>query len=209
MSDWIDATRMLDEATIGWPNDLKFVRRQVESIDRGDGCNLSEIRTSVHIGTHIDAPAHFVPGGGTIDRIPLEVLCGRAIVAELTCDHHFTAEDLAAAGIAAHERVLLKTRNEPLWDKTAFDPTFYAFEKEAAEWLIERGVRLIGVDYLSVDPYDAPVYAAHQVLLGAGAVIIEGVALRDVPVGEYEMIALPLKLAGSDGSPARVILRPV
>lgn len=204
---WIDVTRPLHNGMIQWPGDRPLVWQRLTEITGPGTCNISEIRTCLHVGTHIDAPVHFIPDGADIDQIPLERLCGPALVVEVRERRNVQADDLTEAQIEAGDGVLFKTANAELWSKPAFDEGFYAIAADAAEWLVRRGVRAVGVDYLSIDSFHSREKAAHYALLGAGIVVIEGLDLSAVEPGRYEMIALPLRIPGADGSPARVILR--
>lgn len=204
---WIDVTRTLHNGMIHWPGDRPFAWRRVAEITGPGTCNLSEITTSAHVGTHIDAPLHFIADGADIDRIPLDRLCGPAVVVEMLDPRDVQTGDIEKAGIEAGDRVLFKTINGMLWAKGEFDARYVGVSGEAAEWLVRRVVPAVGVDYLSIDRFDSHEKAAHYALLGAGIPVIEGLDLSAVAVGRYEMVALPLRIPGSDGSPARVILR--
>lgn len=208
MSEWIDLTRTLRPGMIHWPDDRGF---DLHAVDRWSGpgtYNLSEIHTGAHIGTHIDAPRHATRDGLAIADLPLSRLCGPATVVDCPETRHINASDLEAVVIPAGDRVLLRTPNRLLWDKPTFDEGYVALAEDAACWLAARGTPLVGIDYLSVDAYAAAGGPCHQILLGAGVVVIEGLMLDDVAPGRYELIALPLKIEGADGSPARVIARP-
>jgi arylformamidase len=192
-----------------WPGDPPVSLERVSSIDAGAQANVSRLALSVHAGTHVDAPDHFLNDGRTVESLPLEVLTGPAsIVSILDEVKVITPRVLDRAGIpSGAERVLLKTRNSFLWargEKT-FDVSFVALSPEAAEWIVQHGVKLVGVDYLSVAPYDESV-PTHRALLQAGVVILEGLDLSSVTPGSYDLYCLPLKLTGSDGAPARAIL---
>jgi arylformamidase len=163
----------------------------------------------------MDAPFHFYKDGAGIDELPLEVLLGRCRVFDLThITEHISPEiletcDWKAAGEEGVTRVLFKTRNSRHWanDDHEFDKEFIALTGDAAMQLVHRGVKLVGVDYLSVEAHGSKTHPVHDTLLGAGVVIIEALNLSDVAAGDYELIALPLKLKGADGAPARVVLR--
>jgi len=205
---WIDVTRPLRNGMIQWPGERPFRLNRFEKITGPGTCNVSEIETCLHIGTHIDAPLHFIANGADIDGISLEQLCGPAVIVDIPERRDVRPTDLAAADIRRGDGVLLRTANAMLWDKGVFDAGFHGISAEAADWLVKAGVRAVGLDYLSVDRYDAPEKRAHYALLGAGIIIIEGLDLATVGPGRYEMIALPLRIPGADGSPARVIVRP-
>jgi arylformamidase len=207
MKEWIDITRTLTDGMIHWPGDPPFHWERYNDLNGPGTCNLSRISTGVHIGTHIDAPLHFIDNGMDIAEIPLVQLCGPAIVVDVDAARDVAIEDLQDAGIKPGERVLLRTVNQALWDKPEFDPSYYGISADAAMWLVDNRVPLVGVDYLSVDAYRLKEQPAHLALLGNGVVIIEGLDLSKVKPGRYEMVALPLKIAGSEAGPARVIIR--
>lgn len=190
-----------------WPGDPPIVLDRTASMDAGDAANVSRLSASVHIGTHVDAPLHFVAGGSPVEALPLEVLIGPAHVVHLPRARVIDESSLEAAAIpAGAQRLLFKTSNGRLWDESGFEEDYVAVAESGARWLVERGVRLVGVDYLSVAPFSAPV-PTHQVLLEAGVVIVEGLDLRSVAAGRYTLYCLPVKLIGSDGAPARALLK--
>jgi arylformamidase len=192
-----------------WPGDPPVALDQVESMDRGAHANVTRFAISAHTGTHVDAPHHFLNDGRTVETLALDVLTGPALVVHLPDEVSLvTAEALEAASIpAGTERLLLRTRNSDLWQRgeKEFFTGFVGISADGAEWLTRRGVRLVGIDYLSVAPYKQSV-PTHQTLLRAGIVILEGADLHKVQPGAYELFCLPLKLLGSDGAPARAIL---
>ncbi len=192
-----------------WPGDPPIELEQIASMDKGDHNNLSRLNACVHIGTHVDAPHHFLNDGRTVENLPLEVLTGLCYVTQLPDGvDAITAEVLDGISFGeATTRILFGTRNSHGWAKgeTTFQEDFVAITEDGAEWLVERGVRLVGVDYLSVAPYGDSV-PTHTVLLKAGVVLVEGLNLSQVPRGFYDLYCLPLKLVGSDGAPARTIL---
>ncbi len=183
-------------------------RRLIKEIGRqGQLANVSALSLGVHSGTHVDAPVHFWPRGIGVDELPLDAMLGDCRVVDLASQARIEASDLESAVPPETERLLLKTRNSELWDDRAFRTDFVGLSAEAARPVAARGVRLLGIDYLSIEPYHADPPAAHLTLLRAGVVVVEGLDLRRVPPGEYELTCLPIKLAGSDGAPARVVLR--
>jgi arylformamidase len=192
-----------------WPGDPGLELDLSESMDKGAHVNVTKISTSVHVGTHVDAPHHFLNDGRTVEQLPLDVLTGPCYVVQLPDGvEEITAEVLDRTEITSDmKRVLFGTRNSHLWAKgeTKFQTDFVAIAEDGAEWLIERGIQLVGVDYLSVAPYgdSGP---THHVLLKAGVVIVEGLNLSNVMRGFYDLYCLPLKIAGCDGAPARAIL---
>jgi arylformamidase len=177
------------------------------ALERGDPANVSVLRLGVHSGTHVDAPCHFFPAGAGVDAVPLERLVGPALVVAFAAPEAIRAADLDAAGIPpGTRRLLCKTRNGALWERAGFQRDFVFLAPDAADWLLARGVELIGIDYLSIERYGSPDFAVHRRLLQAGVVILEGLDLRAVPPGPYLLAALPLKLAGADGAPTRAVL---
>jgi arylformamidase len=177
------------------------------SMARGDIADVRTLSMGVHSGTHIDAPSHFIPGGPTIDQIDLDACCGPAQVLDLSDSPQSPIDAAVIAqrlepGVA---RVLLKTQNSRLWDRRDFDPNFLALAPDAAELLVQRNVRLIGIDYLSIAPSADPV-TPHRILLSAGIVIVEGLDLARVAAGRYTLTCLPLRLADAEAAPARAVL---
>jgi arylformamidase len=155
----------------------------------------------------VDAPAHFIAGGGTVDRLAPEVLLGPARV--VACPPGpITPEALSAAGLAGERRLVLKTGNSALWRRGSFVREYQALTLPAAQALVAAGVELVGIDYLSIEAFGAPGHPVHRCLLGAGVVIVEGLDLTAVAPGRYEMLCLPLRIQDGDGAPARVLLRP-
>jgi len=192
-----------------WPGDPGIVLEQFESMDKGAHANVTSISTSVHVGTHVDAPHHFLNDGRTVENLPLDVLTGPCYVVQLPDGiDAITAEVLIRTEISSDmKRILFGTSNSHYWAKgeSKFQTDFVAITEDGAEWLVERGVQLVGVDYLSVAPYGDS-EPTHQVLLKAGVVVVEGLNLARVVRGFYELYCLPLKIAGCDGAPARAIL---
>jgi arylformamidase len=192
-----------------WPGDPPLQIKQIESMDKGAHDNVTHISASVHLGTHVDAPHHFLNDGRTIEQLPLEVLTGPCYVTQLPDGiEAITSEVLDRTEITSEmKRVLFGTSNSHYWAKneSKFQTDFVAITEDGAEWLVEHGVQLVGVDYLSVAPYGDSV-PTHTVLLKAGIVVVEGLNLSNIMRGFYDLYCLPLKIAGSDGAPARAIL---
>jgi arylformamidase len=173
-----------------------------ESIADGAQANVSKLELGVHTGTHVDGALHFIDGAPGTEALPLELLVGRAVVVAATgVDGELDEDALASLDLPDEERLLFKTKNSALWEQPSFSHDSIRLNGSGARYLIERGVRLVGIDYLSIGDADA-----HRELLGAGVVAVEGLDLREVEPGEYELVCLPLKLEGSDGAPARAIL---
>ena len=201
-----DISLSLSANTVRWVTAQPFELIERKRISRGDSNNSSSIHTSAHAGTHVDAPFHFVPNGRTIETIPLELFFGPARVCAVEVTSNITARDIAGLNLAGEKRVLFKTRNSGLLHQTAYDPSFVAFSVDGAQALVELGVQLVGLDYLSVARADEQV-PVHRAFLDHGIVLLEGVDLSDVAPGRYELICPPVKLAGSDGAPCRAVLR--
>lgn len=191
-----------------WPGDPPVVLDRVQSMDAGDIANVSRFGGSVHVGTHVDAPLHFIQNGKSIDSIPIKSLIGRAYVVHLPRVDSITEEVLEKASIPPRtRRILFRTKNSRLWIRGGgdFHTDFVAIEESGARWLVRKGVQLVGIDYLSVAPYGDSV-PTHRILLEAGVVIVEGLDLSAVTQGRYTIYCLPLKLIGIEGAPARAIL---
>lgn len=191
-----------------WPGDPEIKFQTISNIPNGDSANVTAISMSVHTGTHIDAPLHFLEKGNSVDEIVLKTLIGRAFVLYLPDVDLVTAEVLENAELPPRtRRVLLKTKNSDFWARgvTEFQEDFVAISPDGAQYLADRGVQLVGVDYLSVAPFSEPI-RTHQILLEAGIVIVEGLNLSEVSDGRYNLYCLPIKLAGVEGAPARAIL---
>ncbi len=195
-----------------YPGDPTIEVNAWAAIARGDAANLSLLHFGAHTATHVDAPAHFIEGAATVATLPLDVLLGPAHVIDVAADKHsITADDVRALVPDSAKRVLFKTRNSAFWRQSGavFREDFASIAPEAAHLLIERGVKLVGIDYLSVERFKSDTFATHLTLLAAGVVIIEGLDMSAVAAGEYELLCLPLKLAAGsgDGAPARAVLR--
>ncbi len=189
-----------------YPGDPDVEIEPWQSIQQGAQANVSLLKMGAHTGTHVDAPAHFYPGARGAEAIPTEVLVGPSVVIELAVPDAIAPGDLQVAMPPGTQRLLLKTRNSYLWDRAGFQEDFVYLTGETARWLVDQGVKLVGIDYLSVDRTNAGRPEAHLVLLGAGLVVLEGLDLRHVPPGRYTLVCLPLKIQGADGAPARVVL---
>ncbi len=203
-----DVSLSISESLIVWPGDPSPRITQPAHLARGDAYTVSRLDIGAHTGTHVDAPAHFIAGGTTVERLDLEVLVGPAWVVYAPEAEVLTAEVLAGLAIpGGAERLLFRTRNSARWARgeTAFFEDFVGITEDGARWLVDREVRLVGMDYLSVSPFADPI-PCHQVLLGAGVVLVEGLNLHEIAPGAYRLVCLPLKIEGSEGAPARAIL---
>jgi arylformamidase len=190
-----------------YPGNPDFELQPLKRIADGGSSNVSRLILGTHTGTHVDAPKHFIDDGLTVDALSLDLLIGRARVVEISKRGGIGAEELAEAGLREDLRVLLKTSNSALWNDTGFHQEHTYVTEEGARYLVEQGVKVIGVDYLSVEQYKKAGAPAHRALLSQGVVIIEGLNLSEAEPGMYEMYCLPLRIVGGDGAPARVILK--
>lgn len=191
-----------------WPGDPECHIKRVNRMEDGAVCNLTHLSMSAHTGTHMDAPRHFIADGLTMEQMPLEAVMGRCRVFELDCEGQITADDLKKLKFVPRQRVLFKTRNSTRnWAMKEFDKDFISIRKDAAQYLVEQGVVTVGVDYLSIGGYGKDVVETHQIMLGAGIWVIEGLNLSEIKDGYHELICLPIKLEGADGAPCRVVLR--
>ncbi len=191
-----------------WPGDPAVNMRRVSKIEDGDNANVTHVSLSAHTGTHVDAPFHFLPDGDTLESVPLKTMIGRAYVLHLPDVDLITADILKQAEIPQRtRRLLLKTRNSDIWARGEkdFQTDFVALSPDGAQYLVGRGVQLVGIDYLSVAPYKDS-RPTHEILLKSGVFILEGINLTDVVQGRYTLYCLPLNLQGVDGAPARAIL---
>lgn len=202
-----DISMPLYEGMPVFPGDRPFATRPISAVDRGDPYSLSELTFGSHAGTHVDPPAHFVPGGATVDELDLSLLNGPCRVVGVPDDAPAIGPNDVARVPAGTVRVLFRTRNSARWARAlSFFPDYVALSEAGARSLFAAGVRLVGVDSLSVESDPGQQYPVHHFWLGAGALIVEGLLLDDVPPGEYELECLPLKIRGGDGGPARATL---
>ncbi|CAN5864208.1 cyclase family protein [soil metagenome] len=205
-----DITLPMSEGMIAYPGNPPVRIRPHSRIPAGDDANVSALSFGSHTGTHLDAAHHFIDGGQTVDELPLEWLIGPALVVEMTDDVRAIGErELRQAGIAGEKRVLLKTRNGTLLDRDDFAEDFTYITGDGARYLVAAGVRLVAIDYLSIEEFGADEPVAHRTLLESETIVVEGVDLRSVPPGRYELLCLPLKIRGMDGAPVRAVLREI
>lgn len=189
-----------------YPGDVPVSLSPWTSLANGDAANLTRLTLCTHSGTHLDAPRHFNDQGATIDKVPLDLLIGKALVAEVHGALEIGVKELERLPIKGYHRVLLKTENSALWNLSTFSPDYVALSVDGARFLVGAGVKLIGIDYLSVESFQGK-GEVHQTLLDNGVLILEGLNLSKVTHGEYELICLPLMIKGGDGAPARALLR--
>jgi arylformamidase len=206
--DWLDISAPINPSMPTFEGDPPVEFELVKSLAGGDVCNLTRIDMGAHTGTHIDAPIHFVPGGAGSETIAIDAVVGPAWVVDAREQRGpITADDLARMAIPpAETRILFRTSNSLLWEQPGFQTGFVGLDASASEVLAGRPTTLVGIDYLSVAPFGDPT-PTHVALLSAGVVVLEGLDLRAVEPGPYELLCLPLRIVGSDGAPARALLR--
>jgi arylformamidase len=207
---WIDISVRLRSGMVHWPDNPPVRIERMLDMECGAVANVSKISMGSHTGTHMDAPIHFVRGGKGLDEMPLTAGIGRARVIEIRDPESVKPEDLDLHGLRRGERVLFKTQNSARgWPAAAFIEDFVYVSQEAARYLAGREIQTVGIDYLSVGGFHRDGVETHEALLQAGIWIVEGLDLSQGEPGEYELVCLPIKIEGSDGAPARAILRAI
>lgn len=207
MTQLTDITLPLSSHLPVYPGDPPFELHATHRIAGGDDYNVSRVSLGTHAGTHVDAPFHFEPGGATIDQLPLEILMGPALVVDMGERDRIDAAALTALEGRDVVRVLFKTRTSGRLRGGDFPRDYVALTPEAAAQLVAHGLKLVGIDSPSVEPFGSKDYAVHHALLRAGIVIVEGLDLSTIAAGEYDFTCLPLLVSGADGAPARAVLR--
>ena len=202
-----DATLRMEEGMVTFPGDPAFQIVPISRLQEGGAFELSRLSLGTHLGTHVDPPKHYLEGGAGVEELPLDALVGPGVVLDMRGRAYIDREALEQVSPGRHRRVLLKTDNGPLLLRRAFRENYVHLTESGAAFLIERGVVLVGIDYLSIERYGNPGAAVHRALLKAGIVIVEGAHLAEVPPGPYEIFCLPLLIQGGDGAPARLLLR--
>lgn len=206
--EWMDVSVPLRPGMVHWPGDAPFERREALALASGGDCNLSELSLTAHTGTHIDAPRHYLAGGAGMDAMPITATVGRARVIEIRDAELIRISEIEPEHLAAGERVLFKTQNSArCWKTGHFESKYICIPPDTARFLAASGVQTVGIDYLSVGDTGPEGAETHRILLSAGVWIIESLNLERVEPGEYELICLPLNIPGSDGAPARAVLR--
>ncbi|MCG3162467.1 MAG: Kynurenine formamidase [Acidobacteria bacterium] len=203
-----DITVPISNALPVYPGDPAIHIERIQSLEKGDIARVSHLSFSTHIGTHIDPPYHFIKDGVPLDQAPLDIFIGPARVVDVGAAASIDAALLATFDLEGASRVIFKTRNSRLWRETSeFQKDFVYLETDAAEALVARGVKLVGIDYLSIEKFGFDKPTTHWTLLGNNVFIVEGLDLNEIAPGDYELICLPLKIKDGDGGPARVVLR--
>ncbi len=201
-----DVSQEIFEGMAAWPGDQPFKRRWTARLDENGPYNLSAITLSSHSGTHLDAPFHILNAGEEIMRLTLDLFIGPARVIAVDSKGVIRPRDLERMNWNGIERILFKTR-QTSQPGDRFDPEFASIDGDAAALIAGRGIRLVGIDSPSIDAFGSSELVAHKILLAHGIPVLEGLRLGNIPEGDYELICLPLKFAGGDGSPVRAILR--
>lgn len=209
--EYIDISVSIRPGLPVWAGDSPVSIRREASIAAGDRVNITHLEMDAHTGTHVDAPLHFIDGRRGVDQLDLDALIGPVWVAGFDATCEITAADLEKAGIPAEtQRLLLKTPNSRLWRESPseFTSDFTGISVDGAGWLVERGIRLVGIDYLGVERCESVSRGApvHLALLDAEVILLEGLDLSAVQPGAYRLICLPVKIEGADGSPCRAVL---
>lgn len=203
-----DITVPISNALPVYPGDPAIHIERIQSLEKGDIARVSHLSFSTHIGTHIDPPYHFIKDGVPLDQAPLDIFIGPARVVDVGDAASIDAALLATFNLEGASRVIFKTRNSRLWrEASEFQKDFVYLETDAAEALVARGVKLVGIDYLSIEKFGFDKPTTHWTLLGNNVFIVEGLDLNEIAPGDYELICLPLKIKDGDGGPARVVLR--
>ena len=202
-----DVSLTIEPGMLVWPGDAPVTMDSVKSIAQGSSSNVSLLHIGTHTATHVDAPRHFIPGASGIDRIDADVLLGRARLFQLPEARHIDRKLLGRLDMDGVTRVLFGTGNSTLLRQGQFSSDYAFVTEDAARYMVDTGVKLVGVDYLSVEEFQKEAHPTHHILLGAGIVVVEGLDLAGVPAGDYELLCLPLKIKDADGAPARVLLR--
>jgi arylformamidase len=206
----IDVSLPIGSDLLTWPGDPRVEVAPKRRIAAGDDANVSELRIGTHTGTHVDPPVHFVEGAVGIDRVDLDVMIGDAVVVDAReLDGVLGPQELESLNIAkGAQRILLRSRNSDLWRsaRASFPSSYVSISADGARWMVDRGVRLVGVDFLSVEQRGTAGHPTHHTLLENGVVIVEGLDLGEVEPGTYHLTVLPLKIVDGDGGPARAVL---
>jgi len=210
MSLWTDISIPLCTGVIHWPGDPEPILERLMDMDQGEEANVTFLKMTAHTGTHLDAPRHYLADGAGLDAFPLDTAIGPARVIETPADAlQIGPEHLSGHHIEPGDRLLLKTRNSQVpWYRQEFHPNFASLSSAGARYLAGLGICLVGIDYLSIGAWESDGAETHRILLRAGIWILEGLNLESVQPAIYDLICLPLRIAGADGAPARAVIRP-
>ncbi|HJQ11714.1 MAG TPA: cyclase family protein [Gemmatimonadaceae bacterium] len=207
MSRIYDVSVPIRTGGLVYPGNPEITVELQQAVAKGASANVSYVRFGSHTGTHADASRHFFDDGQSVDKIPLERLIGPAVLIAFPDDvRSVTADHLKGKNLRGHKRVLIRTRNSALLSQNDFVPDYTFLAPDGAQYLVDLGIELVGVDYLSIEQFHSGHHRTHRTLLERSVVIIEGLNLSAPPPGEYQFICLPLRLEGCDGAPARAVL---
>jgi len=206
--NYLDISLTTCRGLIHWPTDKLIKIHKIQSIAKGHSANVTQIDMSVHTGTHIDAPIHFIKGGKAVDQLSLNKLLGKCYVYDIGRVDVIDVNILNKIVIPKNvKKILFKTKNSNLWRKKKFYKKYVALTKDAAKWITKKRIDLVGIDYLSIQRFNERNNETHKILLSKGIIILEGLNLQNIKQGVYELIVLPIKIKDSDGAPARAILK--
>jgi len=203
----IDVTRPIFSNMTVWPGDDNVLIERVSSISDGSTANVSRIAAGVHAGTHVDAPLHFIPGGKSVDQLDVSLFTGSVTVIDTGDVKCITCKMLSDVNICGSKAVFFKTHYSNVSLNEPFDTGYTGLDADAAGYLVNLGIKVVGIDTLSVEKYNSNDHIVHKTLLGNEILIVEGLCLKDVLPGKYEYICMPMLITGSDGAPARVMLK--
>lgn len=203
-----DISVLLGVESINYPGDTPYQRKMVQTLQGGNDCNLSEITMSAHAGTHMDAPLHFFPDGKTIDQFPVEKFVLSAHVVHIRNDALIEPRELESVNVRPGQAILFKTQNSTTGriENGVFQEDFVYLSPEGADWCVHKRVGLVGIDYSSIEKYGSTTSPVHRKILGNDILILEGINLKEVPVGKYTLYCFPLKIGGGEGAPVRAVL---
>jgi arylformamidase len=206
VKQFYDVSMTIQPEMLTWPGNAPVSIEPVKRIMDGSSSNVSLLNIGTHSGTHVDAPCHFLEGAPGIDEIDLGILVGPARLFQMQNENKIDRHVLDNLDLNGVTRILFGTKNSALLAQN-HTPNYSSVTGDGAQYLVDKGIKLVGIDYLSIEKYKKEGYPTHRTLLEAGVVIVEGLDLSGVPSGDYELLCLPLKLKGADGAPARVFLR--
>lgn len=206
MSKFFDITLPVYSKMVIWPRDPEVIVNSNKIISNKETIQVSNIVINSHSGTHVDAPRHFLPQSKGVDKLNLGILIGQAKVINLRVKEKISKVDLEKHNLKECKRLIIKTRNSKYLNKKSFFENYVYLDTDAAQYLVKLGIKLIGIDYYSIEKFKNPLHPVHHLLLKNNIVILEGLDLNSVPAGNYNLIALPLKIKDCDGSPVRAVL---
>jgi len=209
MSGWQDISVPIRSGMVHWPGDPEIEVRHMSRMKEGAMCNVTALKMGTHTGTHMDAPLHFVDDGATMDSLDFDAVIGPARVVEILNEKAVTLQELSRHDLKRGERILLKTVNSTIaWsDEDRFHEDYVYIAEDAARLMVEAGIAMVGIDYLSVGGFHHDMVETHETLLKGGVWILEGIQLKGVSGGDYDLCCLPIRTEGAEGAPARAVIR--